>query len=316
MIFLTALSKVLPVFLLILLGAGLRRARFLQPGTVGDLRRLIVTVTLPAALFLAFARVALDATYLIVVAIIFAACWAVLLLGGPLGRALGIRWPVFASLLTGFEAGMLGYAIFSAVYGADAIWKFGIVDLGQVLFVFFVLVPGLQRLDAGGGGSFGATLRGFLKTPVILAILGGLAFQAAGLTALFAANPLLGGVLDALGLLGAMTTPLVTLVIGYELQLRPGALGKPLLAQGVRLLIWLPAGLLLAYGVVGGRLGLDTEFQAAALTLALLPAPFVIPIFRRAAEADEANFVTNTLTLGTLATLLLYALVPVLFPPG
>jgi hypothetical protein len=176
-------------------------------------------------------------------------------------------------------------------------------------------------MDAGEGtagerGSFGATLAGFLRTPVILAILGGLAFGALGLTAAFERSPLLDGVLVALGLLGAMTTPLVALVIGSELELRPGALGKPLLAQGVRLLIWLPAGLLLAYGVVGGWLGLDAEFQAAALTMALLPAPFVIPIFRRGAAAEEANFVTNTLTLGTLATLLLYAIVPVLFPPG
>ena len=79
------------------------------------------------------------------------------------------------SCLTGFEAGMMGYAIYGAVYGLDNIWKFGIVALGQVLFVFFVLVPGLKRLSSGAT-SFRDTLVGFLKTPVIVAILAGLLF--------------------------------------------------------------------------------------------------------------------------------------------
>ena len=50
MVFLTALSKVLPVFLLILMGVCLRRWRFIGPETVKDLRKLVVNITLPARL--------------------------------------------------------------------------------------------------------------------------------------------------------------------------------------------------------------------------------------------------------------------------
>ena len=41
-------------------------------------------------------------------------------------------------------------------------------------FVFFILVPYVQRLSAGAI-SFGQTLRDFLKTPVIIAIFLGIA---------------------------------------------------------------------------------------------------------------------------------------------
>jgi hypothetical protein len=315
MVFLTALAKVLPIFLLIVLGLTLRRIRFLQPATVGDLKRLIVNVTLPAALFLAFAGVAVELGYLLIVVVMFLACGGVLLLGRPLGRWVGLRSAYFPSLLAGFEAGMMGYAIFGAVYGAENIYKFGIVDLGQVLFVFFVLVPGLGRMTAGAQ-SLRTTVVGFLKTPVILAILGGLLFHALGLTALFRGQPVLNSVLETVGLLGAMTTPLVALVIGYELEFRPGELRGPLLTEEIRLLIWVPAGLLFAWLVVGGLLGLDTVFQAAVATMVLLPAPFVIPIFMREASEEDTNYVVNTLTLGTLVTLFAYALVPIFFPPA
>ncbi len=323
MLFLSALAQVLPVFLLILAGALLRRLRFFQPATIADLKKLIVNATLPAALFLAFGTVQIQPAYLLIVAAVFGACLLVLFLARPLGPWVGVDSVYFPSLLTGFEAGMMGYAIFGAVYGAANIYKFGIVDLGQVLFVFFVLVPGLTRMAQPDGSiSFRTTLLGFLRTPVILAIVGGLLFQALGLTALFTVHPLLDGMLEAVRLLGAMTTPLVALAIGYELTLRPGALRAPARTAALRVLIWLPAGLLFAWLVVGRLLGLDPVFQAAVLTMVLLPGPFVIPIFMRAnparplqAEAD-ANYVVNTLTLGTLFTLAAYAFVPLLFPPA
>lgn len=315
MVFLTALSKVLPVFLLILLGVGLRRWRFVGPETVQDLRKLVVNITLPAVLFLAFSQVTLEPQYLVIVAIMFVACLLALLLGRWLGGPLRVNSAYLPSLLTGFEAGMMGYAIYAAVYGAQNVYKFGIVDLGQVLFVFFVLVPGLERLTHGAK-PLRATALSFLKTPVILAILGGLLFKATGLTELFAASPLLNSGLETLGLLGAMTTPLVALVIGYELTLRAGALAKPVRTVAVRLLIWLPFGLALSVFVVGRLLGLDQEFQAAVLTMVLLPPPFVIPMFMARATEEDANYVVNTLTLATLVTLFAYALVPTIFPPA
>ncbi len=179
-VILTALSKVLPIFLLILLGVLLRRRQFISWGTVEDIKKLVVNVTLPAVLVLAFAQVTIEPQYLLIVLIMFAACVLVLVLGRYLGSPLRITSSYMPSLLTGFEAGMMGYAIFGAVYGQESIYKFGIVDLGQVLFVFFVLVPGLERMSAGSA-SLRATAISFIKTPVILAILGGLLFKQTGL---------------------------------------------------------------------------------------------------------------------------------------
>jgi hypothetical protein len=164
--------------------------------------------------------------------------------------------------------------------------------------------------------SFGSTLAGFVRTPVILAIGGGLAFQALGLTDLFKTQPMLDGVLEAVRLLAAMTTPLVAVLIGYQLYLQPGALTKPVVTVLVRLAIWVPAGLIFAHFVIGGWLGLDTDFQAAALTMVLLPAPFVIPIFMRDDGEAERSYILNTLTIGIVFTLITYAFVPLLFPPG
>lgn len=59
MIYLEAFSKVLPVLLLIGLGALLRRMRFLNEAAIGGFKQLVVNITLPAALFLSFAGASL-----------------------------------------------------------------------------------------------------------------------------------------------------------------------------------------------------------------------------------------------------------------
>ena len=308
MTYIDAFSKVLPVILLFILGALLRRTRFLGESTVGDLKKLIVNATLPALLFLAFAGVNLEVHHLAIVGLIFAGCALALLIG----RSLGLPSPYFPPLMTGFEAGMMGYAIFGAVYGAANIFNFAVVDLGQVTFVFFVLVPFVQRLSTGAS-TFGQTLRGFLRTPVIVAILLGILFNRLGLEPLLRGWPPTDAVFRTLELLGAVTTPLIALVIGYEVHLQRGCLRRPAQAIALRLAFWVPAGLLLNALVVRPLFEADPVLQAAVMTMLVLPPPFVIPLFMSKASQEERTFVVNTLSLATLVTLAAFTVITVLF---
>ena len=107
------------------------QTHFLGESTVGDIKKLIVNFTLPSVLFLAFAGVNLEGRHLVIVAVVFVACLLALLLGRLIGPPLGLRSPYFPALMTGFEAGMMGYAIFAAVYGTPKIFNFAVVDLGR-----------------------------------------------------------------------------------------------------------------------------------------------------------------------------------------
>jgi predicted permease len=303
-----ALSRVLPIILLLLLGVLLNWRRFIRPETVADLKKLVVNLTLPAVLFLAFAQVDLESRHLVIVVLVFAGCTLALLAGRLIRSLVGLRSPYFPMLMTGFEAGMLGYAIFGSVYGQENIFKFGVIDLGQVTFVFFILVTVLERISRGAR-PFSKTIANFFKTPVILAILLGVLANHVHLASALAAWPPSNSLLAALELLGRLTTPLVAVIIGYEMRLVRGSLQKPLATVGLRLLLWVPAGLLLSTLVIDRLLGFDRVFQAAVMTMAVLPPPFVIPLFMDETDVAERTFVVNTLSLATLATLLAFAVV-------
>jgi malate permease and related proteins len=310
-----ALARVLPVLLLFALGAVLRRRGFLAETTVADLRRLVLAVTLPSALFLTFLRVSLELRYLPIVVIVFAACVAMLLAGPALLRLVGVRSPYGGPLMTGFEAGMLGYAIYGGVFGQEALYRFGIVDLGQVLFVFFVLATVLTRRATGVTPGLRRTVGAFLRTPVILAILAGVAGNLVGLDELLDSSSVTSALLVTLGLLGACTTPLIAIVIGYSTTLRPGALGRPARTVAVRITAWLVLAIPFAVLVVQGVLGLDPLFAAAVLTMAVLPPPFVIPLYMGSGPDDvaERDYVADTLSLATVVTLVAFSIVAAVF---
>ena len=313
MLYLEAFSKVLPVLLLFGLGAAFRRNGFLQPIAVDGLKKLIVNVSLPAVLFLAFAAVDLQPEHLLVAGMVFLACTTVLFAGRRLHGIAGTRSPYLPPLLTGFEAGMMGYAIFTAVYGAENVFKFAVVDLGQVIFVFFILVPYVQR-QGMGAVSFGQTVRGFLVTPVILSIFAGILFNRLGLMPLVTSFPLTAAVITTLELLAAVTTPLIGIVIGYEVNLGRTGLAAPTRTLAVRLAIWVTLGLLFTTLVISRLFPGDTVAQAALMTLFVLPPPFVIPLFMAQAGAEDQRYVVNTLSLATLATLAAFTAVSVIFP--
>lgn len=311
---LEALFKVFPVILLFLLGYLLGRLNFLSPATRNDLKKLVVGVTLPATLFLAFAQVTLEPHLLIIPLVIFSACVVVFIASRRLVPANWSERRYFPYLMTGFEAGMIGYAIYGAVYGQQNIYKFGLVDLGQVIFVFFILVPTLQS-QFTGAQRFTATLFSFFKTPVILAILGGVLFNQSGLYDRFSGQAWYGSLETTLRLLGGMTTPLVALIIGADLRLRFTGLSKPMRTALIRLLVWLPAGLVFSLGVVGPLLGLDRGYQAAVITMVILPPPFVIPLYMKNATNEESTYVVNTLSLFTLITLIAFVVLSFTLPP-
>jgi hypothetical protein len=120
--------------------------------------------------------------------------------------------------------------------------------------------------------------------------------------------------MDTLALAGSLTTPLVALIIGYELHLKPGNLLKPLMTVGLRMGIWIALGVVINILVVDRILNLDRGFQAAVMTMFILPPPFVIPLFMPGAEPADRDYVVNSLTIATLITLFAFSVVSVVYP--
>jgi len=298
------LSKVLPVIILIIFGGFLRKTRFIEQNTVSGLKKIAVNITLPATLFLTFAKTSFESRYIIVFALVFLVCIIMLLLGEATKRLLKQSNKYYPAIFSGFETGMMGYSLFAVVYGSANIYKLALIDLGQVIFVFFVLVSYLQKLNGKSANAKELTLS-FIKTPVILSILFGITVSfLGGISSV--SSPVVDALFETLRLLSEMTMPIICIAIGYELKINIKEIGGPLLAIVLRMVLHLGMAYAINEIVIDRLLNLDNTFKIALYTMFLLPPPFVIPVYMDEKEEKNKQFILNTISISIILSLLAF----------
>ncbi len=298
------LGSVLPVLALIGLGVLLRPLGVLTDDTVAGLKQLIVSVALPAVLFTTFLTTKFAPEHALVVVTVFVLCLGLLGLGYVFKR-LTHGSPYTPFLFTGFELGMLGFALFAAVYGSDQLPALGVLALGHELFIWFVFVT-LLRATAHSRQSLGQTLRSLATSPVIIAIVLGLVLNAAGLGDLLDRGVLGAALGTTLKYLAAVIVPLVLMIVGYGSRLTPGGVRQALPLVATRLVVVISLALLIGRGLFVGLLGLPPIYAHAVFTLMVLPPPYIVPLFIPQDRRHDLEYTNNVLSLYSLASVAVF----------
>jgi len=300
----TVAQKALPVFVMLALGMLCRRKHILSREGVSAMKTFAVNITLPAVMLSAFATAEYSRESLVVPLVIFSLCVLMLLLGMLGCRLLHISGRLSPYLATGFEAGMLGYALFALLFPGEPTSSFAIVDLGQVLFVFTLY----KALLAGQGGLRGV-IREAMHAPTVWAIAAGIVIGASGLYHALTPSGV-SGVLDAItDFVSAPTSAVILLTIGYDLV--PGEIRwrKTARLAALRLItgsLALIAALLLDRFVLGSMM-----HPGALILMFTLPPPYVLPVFADV-EAERTD-VSSVLSALTLISLILFMILTVAF---
>lgn len=302
------LQTVLPVILVLVIGMICRSRGKLSREGINTLKSVAVDIALPAVLLNAFATADYSLRSVIIPLIMFGVCVAGWALGKAARKILKMPSRFVPFLTTGFEAGMLGYTLYSMLYGAEHTASFALVDLGQVLFVF-TLYKILLALDARDGVSAGELVKAMLSSPIIIAIVCGVLLGATGLyRALIPSG--ISGVFDAcVSFVSAPTSVLILLSIGYDLVLKDIRWAETCKVIGVRLVIMavLAAATI---GLISALFGFDAALTGAIIVMFILPPPFVLPVF--ADDADQRVYVSSALSVSTLVAIIGFAILAAL----
>ena len=292
------LRTVLPVLLMLMIGMLCRRRRLVSREGVNALKSVVVNITLPAVLLEAFATTRYTFMDVVIPLLMFAVCFIAWALGRAAGRALGMTSRFVPFLTTGFEAGMLGYALFNMLYGAARTAEFARIDLGQVLFVF-TLYKVLLSMEGREKADMGRLLKEMALSPIIIAIAAGVLLGATGLYQRLVPSGV-GGIFDACAdFVSAPTSAIILLTIGYDLVLGdiPWASTVKVVALRFAIMMLLRTALIALLGIMWP----DSGLAAAVNVMFILPPPFVLPVF--ADDADQRVYVSSALSVSTLAAI-------------
>lgn len=304
-----SLQTILPVLLVLFLGTVCRKKQLIKPEGIQALKTVAVQICLPAVLLHTFAVTEYTLSDVVIPLMIYAVCVLAFLLGRVLGPRLGMKSPFVPFLTTGFEAGMLGYALFTLLYGRGRVAEFARIDLGQVLFVF-TLYKALLSKTEGKQSRPGQLLREMVFSPIILAIAVGVLLGATGLYQAMVPSGA-AAVLDACtDFVSAPTAALILLAIGYDLVLSDIRWKETCAVVGLRLAIMavLCCGFLFVLRLIWPQM----RAEQAAVLMFLLPPPFVLPVF--AENNHERSYVSAALSVSTLVSILGFALMALWMP--
>ena len=297
------IQTALPVFLALALGAICRSRKFLTRDGVDTLKKVVINITLPAVLLNAFATAEYSLAALILPAVMFGLCCLALVLGHLIIRISGMKSRLAPYLATGFEAGMLGYALFTLLFPNVSISNFALPDIGQTLFVFTlykILLSGKTDLKAIG--------KDMVTTPILWAVFAGVLIGATGLYGKLQQWGVSGILNSVTDFVSAPTAMIILLTVGYDLVIREIPWKKTAGLIAMRLVVM---AVLMAVTVLLNRTVLDGMFfEGAAILMFILPPPYVIPVF--ADEPEERVQISSALSALTLVTVVLFAVLSVI----
>jgi len=289
------LQTVLPVLIMIGIGMLCRTRGLISREGVNALKSVVVKIALPAVLVSAFATTQYTFMDVLIPLMMYAVCMAAWALGKACMRIPGLSSRFVPFLTTGFEAGMLGYALFQMLYSSARTAEFARIDLGQVLFVF-TLYKVLLGLEGKGKEATGGLFKEMLLSPIIIAIAAGILIGASGLYQSLIPSGISGIFDSCTDFISAPTSAMILLTIGYDLV--PGDIPWISVSRVVVLRFAIMMLLRTLFLAIVHLIWPEAALDAAVNVMFILPPPFVLPVF--ADDADQRVYVSSALSVSTI----------------
>lgn len=298
------LSKVLPVLVMIALGRLCETKQIINDEQHAGLKAIVGDILLPVVLFQAFFTADYGKRMLLVFVLVFVGYGAALAAGYALRRFVKPYDRFMPLLMTSAEGGMLGYALYALLCGADQTKTYAMVDIGQTVFAYTVF---LTALKAAGGEKM--TPKFIMKNIVTnngcIGMLSGIVLGALGVYRAIDGTAAGEIVSSLLSFITAPTSALILIIMGYQLHVSKQLLRPVLTTMGLRLGV-LAVVCAVVSGILFAVIPFDKGLLLALMLQYTLPAPFIIPLY--ADLGDDAEYVSTTLSLGTVLAVLLFFL--------
>ena len=296
------LSMVLPVLVMIGLGRLCAVQGILNDERHAGLKSIIGDILLPVVLFNAFFTAQYDGKLLLVFVLVFIGCLIALLAGFALRRFVAPYGKFMPLLMTSFEGGMLGYALYALLAGQDQTATYAMVDIGQTMFAYTVFLAALKGAE-GQKMSPKAMVMNMITNKACIGMMLGIVLGALGVYKAIAPTDFGMILMELISFITAPTSALILLVVGYQLKVSKKLMRPVLTTLGLRLGVMICVMGLVSL-VLFAIIPYDKMLMLALMLQYTLPAPFIIPLY--ADMKDDGEYVSTTLSMGTVLTVLLF----------
>lgn len=305
--YMSIMPKVIPLLALLIIGYFFKKQKFLVSNTIMEIKNFILNFSLPALLFTAFLDIEFKKEYLVILIIVIFVNLFMLYVGKFISPLFKKDDPYLKLLFTGFEMGMLGIPLFTAIYGTANVKFIGIIDIGHELFIWFILLGILLKLrQVSKGSNYKKLIKSFLTSPVIIAILIGILANLLGFSNIKNSNIIALSIMETIQMIAGLTVPLILIIIGYEMEFKTENMTLPLKIIGIRLAVLIPLALIINNLIFSNILQLTNMYNIALFSMLIMPPPFIIPLFIKDKDLQSRKYIFNTLSISTIVSIVIF----------
>ncbi len=305
------ITIVLPVIMMLAIGRICGHFKILGPEGAAQIKKVIVTFILPVAVFHGIATGSYSFNTLIICIFIF----VILLIelgAGFLYKPL-IKEPQRSYLpfmMAVYEGGMIIYPLYTNACGMENLANVATLDIANAIFCYSIGTGLLKTQEEGTRPSAASLAKTAITTPTFVATIIGVILGSFGLMGAFLATPA-GGVYQAMeSMLTAPLSPMILLVVGYDMDFDKKLIPECAKAVFLRLvthgILLIPALILTRHLFPGNRL-----MEMAILVFMTGPPSFSIPAYVKKEEGSAFFATTNSLYV--ILTLIAYCVIVAFF---
>lgn len=297
------ISAVLPVIVMLVMGKCLSLKQTVSKETIIGMKNLVSGILLPVVIFNALLTMQFSARSLALSLTVYAlytiALFAALKLIAP-----KMKHQMSGFLMLGCEGGMMGYALYTSLFGKDALSTLMEIDLGNILFAFTFFIVLIKIANSEETDTKKVIIES-LKTPLVIVVVLALILNVTGFGT-WLLNSSTGTVYSSVvSMITSPVSALILLCVGYELEFDLSMMKDVVKVSVSRLVIMAVITVILM--TAGHSLLISKELEAAVLLYAVLPPQFITPIFIK--DAKESAFAATTLSFYTLITITGYVVI-------
>ena len=308
---LDVIKIVLPVIMMLIIGKLCNRFGLLSKEGSSQIKKLMVNVVLPVAVFHAMAT----GTYSLSVAcvcLLILGILAVSLAAGYLLRPLikGEYGKYLPFVTAVFEGGMIAYPLYSSACGSENLSNIASLDIANCIFCFSVVTALIKVQEEGSRPTVGNLLKGAFTNPTFDAALIGIIVGLSGVMDIFLPTSA-GAVYEAMeATLTASLSPMILLVVGFDMTFDRELLGPCIKAVAIRVILQLIL-MVPSYYLVNMLFPGNELMRLAILIYMIAPPSYSIPAFVK--KDAGLKFMATVNSIYCLVTVLLYSVILTMF---
>lgn len=306
-----ALSTLLPVLFMVVLGFISRVKEFISPEQKEGANSIVFHVLFPILIFNILFTSKIESSAFLIVLYVFIIFSLAILFGKLLERFTGKRFSHISNfMLTTCEGGNVALPLYTSIVGVAYASNTVIFDLAGTL-IAFVVIPIIVAKKSAGNTTVSELAKRIFSNSFVIAVILGLVLNFLGVYEMILQSEFIDIYTNVISTATAPIVGMILFIIGYNLKINLDMFGSLLRLLVVRVLFYICviAGFFLLFP----DLMAEQTYLIAVVIYFMCPTGFALPmqITPLYKSKDDASFTSAFISLNMLITLVVYAWVVV-----